>query len=814
MNRLFLLLLCSLALSSALAQGKITGQITDENGEPLVGANVVLLETKKGTSTNEKGVYRFEDLAPGTYNVRVSFVGYEREIRKTVVGETAAMNILHVQLTNPITAFETLVISATRAGEKDPFTYTNLDVEELEPNNLGQDVPFQLRWTPSAVVTSDAGTGIGYTGIRIRGTDPTRINVTINGIPLNDSESQGVFWVNLPDFMTSVEDVQIQRGVGTSTNGAGAFGASINLKTNALKKEAHGSVNAGIGSFNSLRTSVEFGSGLLNDRFTLDGRLSRITSDGYIDRASADLRSFFLSGAYIGEKNSLRLNVFSGNEVTYQAWYGVPADLVDDRETRTFNSAGTERAGDPYENEVDNYTQTHYQLLFSQQINRNIDANINLHYTRGFGYFEQYKADEILGDYGLDPVIVDDNRIDTTDLIRRLWLDNDFYGVTYSARYNGNGNRFRMTLGGAWNRYLGDHFGEVIWAEFMSNGELGHRFYQNDAEKRDFNVFAKANYEVTDYLTAYADLQYRSVFYEFLGFNRFGENVTQDVRLHFFNPKAGLFYQLTDQQEVYASFAVGSREPNRDDFTLSSPESRPEPEILYNTEVGWRYNGKKVGLGVNGYHMYYVNQLVLTGEINDVGAYTRINVPESFRMGVELQGGWKPSPAWSIDGNVTVSRNRVRNYTAFIDVYDADFNLQETQAIREYGDTDLAFSPNLIAALEVSWDPLAKRFVESNKSLQFTLANKYVGRQYLDNTSQESSALDPYFFTDLRVNFDWHPSWVKEIGLTFTVRNLWDSLFSANGYAYRYLVEEQMQVDRFLYPQATRNFLAGIRIGF
>ena len=615
--------------STLFSQSKLFGKITDQ-GEPLIGATIIISGTTIGTSSDIDGNYNIPDLSDGWYTLDVSYTGSSYQTKVNVQGDTK----LDIEL-SPSVEFDDVIVSATRATNQTPMTYTNIGKEALEANNLGQDVPFLLKWTPSAVVTSDAGTGIGYTGIRIRGSDPSRINVTINGIPLNDSESQGVFWVDLPDFVSSTNDIQIQRGVGTSTNGAGAFGATINLNTNKLHKEAYAQVSNTIGSFNTWKRNVTLGSGLLNNRFTLDGRYSNITSDGYIDRGSADMDSYYFSGAYLGDQTSIRMNVFSGHEVTYQAWNGVPAQFILSDDLRTFNTAGTEKSGEPHDNEVDDYRQTHYQLHLNQTINSALNLSGALHYTKGEGFFEQYKGGQDLVDYGFENIVLGDTTILETDLIRRRWLDNDFYGATYALNYNSS--NFDLTVGGAWNKYLGAHFGEVIWAEYMSNGELGDRYYDNDAEKTDFNIYGKTILKLGSNIFPYLDLQYRRVGYQFLGLNANGENVDQEVELNFFNPKIGLTIEFDNNAQTYASIAIANREPNRNDYTESSPTSRPEHETLYNAELGYRKKSGKFGYAINGYYMLYKNQLVVTGQINDVGEYTRINVPDSYRAGIELE---------------------------------------------------------------------------------------------------------------------------------------------------------------------------------
>lgn len=781
------------------AQATLSGRITDAFNEPLIGANILIINLERGAATDVDGTYRLDDLPPGAYDVRVSYIGLAT-FTKTIT-LLNGNNEWNVQLQRQDFSLDELIVKATRAGRTTPMTYVNLGTAELEPLNLGQDVPFLLQWTPSTVVTSDAGAGVGYTGIWIRGSDPTRINVTINGIPYNDAESQGTFWVNLPDFATSTNDIQIQRGVGTSTNGAGAFGATINLNTSKLRPEPYADINATAGSFNTRKGNVMFGTGLLNNKFTIDGRLSRITSDGYIERAASDLSSYYISGAMVGEKSMLRLNVFSGHEVTYQAWNGVPPDLLSNRQTRRFNSAGTEKAGEPYDNEVDNYRQTHYQLLYNHQVSRYWNVNTALHYTRGLGYFEQYKANQAFADYNFNSPVVNDAPITHTNLIRQLWLDNHFYGAVYSLNYTKN--RVDALLGGGWHIYQGDHYGKVIWAEFAPN-ELGDYYYFNDARKGDFNMYTKLNYALSTSWNAYLDVQYRRVDYTFLGFNNDLQNVTQSDELHFMNPKAGILYER-DNTHFYASFAVANREPNRNDYTESTPATRPRPERLYNTEIGWRQTWKKAAFGANVYHMYYRDQLTLNGQINDVGAFTRVNIDRSYRLGLELMGGLELLPTLRLDGNATFSRNQIQYFKEFIDSYDADFNWF-TQEIREHRNTNLSFSPNVIAGIELSWQPL--------RPLQMTLSNKYVSRQYIDNTSDVNNVINAYTFTNARLRYVWQPRSAKEIAATLLVQNIFNTLYETNAWSYRYVYDGAPALDQGFYPQAGTNFLLGLSIGF
>jgi len=802
--------LALLSAAGARAQTTIEGRVTNRQGAPLPGANVFLIGADLGAAADDRGFYRLEDVPAGVYRLGASYIGYRTLEQDLQVPVQDAPLRVPLVLADAAIQVEELVVTATRSGNKTPMTYVNLDREELQVNNLGQDVPFLLRWTPSAVVTSDAGAGVGYTGIRIRGTDPTRINVTINGIPLNDAESQGVFWVNMPDFASSTNSMQIQRGVGTSTNGAGAFGATINLSTVENRPEPFAEVNGTAGSFNTLKGNVRFGSGLLNDRFIVEGRLSRITSDGYIDRARSDLRSYFLSGTYQNKRSVLTANLFSGHEETYQAWYGVPPDKLDDPNERTFNPAGMEKPGEPYEDEVDNYGQTHAQLLYNYQFSPAWFANVNLHYTKGRGYFEQYKADQLLADYGLSDVEMGDTTVSATDLIRRLWLDNDFYGTTFALNYDDLDNRLDATLGGAFSIYDGLHFGEVIWAEYASDSEKDQRYYENDARKNDFNLYGKVNYALWPRLNAFVDLQYRRVYYRFLGLNRDGENVEEEVTLDFFNPKAGLFFDIGDRSALYASFAVANREPNRNDYVESTVASRPEPERLYNTEIGYRLNGNKAALNVNLYHMLYRDQLALNGQINDVGAYTRINIDRSYRLGLELSGGVELTDGLRLDGNATFSRNKVARFTEFVDVYDEAFNwLGQEPVVHE--DTDLSFSPSVIAGGQLSYEALRGK---DRQELDITLLAKYVSRQYIDNTSDPDNAIDPYAFADLRLGYRLRPAFVDEIELTLLVNNLTGALFETNAWSYRYVFDGETAIDQGFFPQAGRNLLLGLSLRF
>ncbi|MEM8906544.1 MAG: TonB-dependent receptor, partial [Bacteroidota bacterium] len=771
-NTLFLLGLL-LWTAAAGAQTNLFGSISDANGEPLPGANIVLDNTEYGTIADSDGFFIFFNLEAGEYEVVVSYLGYQTIRQKAVVtkGQKTEVEITLAAATYEIKPIE---IQGAWVDEQTPITYSNVGRETIEKRNLGQDVPFLLRWTPSTVVTSDAGTGIGYTGIRIRGTDPTRINVSINGIPLNDAESQGVFWVNLPDFASSTDQVQIHRGVGTSTNGAGAFGATINLSTTQIHTEPYATTAHTFGSFNTVKNNITAGSGLINDRFTLDGRWSRISSDGFIDRGSADLNSFYFSGAYLGERQSLRFNVFSGHEVTYQAWNGVPVQFEKIDSLRSFNPSGTEKPGDPHDNEVDDYRQTHYQLLYHQQLGSQWNLELAGHYTRGKGFFELYQAGEVLSQFN---VPVEDDAL-VGDLIERRWLDNHFYGLTYGLGYQTIDERAQITIGGAANRYDGQHYGEIIWSDFTQALDPGPRYYDNDARKIDFNIYTKLNYRWNDSWNTYLDLQYRFVDYEFLGINDDRVRITQSEQLHFFNPKLGVGYNLNDRSRFYLAFGVANREPNRDDYTEANPGSRPEHETLYNVELGYRQKWERATLGINSYLMYYHDQLVPTGQINDVGAYTRRNVESSYRVGIEIDGQVALTDALQLGGSLTLSRNKIDAFSEFIDSLPS-----YTQGEVMHENTDLAFSPSVISAVEISYELLRGL---DNQSLSLALSNKFISDQFIDNTSNEQAELDAYTFTDFRLNYHLTTKPFKDIAITLLVRNIFNSKFSTNAWVYRF----------------------------
>ena len=696
-------------------------------------------------------------------------------------------------------------VNAIRAKTNTPIAFTNLNKQQIEKSNLGQDLPFLISSTPSVVTTSDAGAGIGYTGFRIRGTDPSRINVTINGIPLNDSESQGVWWVNMPDFASSLENIQIQRGVGTSTNGAAAFGASINLQTIGLNTKAYAITNNSVGSYNTLKNNIEFGSGLIDNKFTFDARLSRISSDGYIDRATSDLKSLYVQGTYFDDNSTLKGIIFSGNERTYQAWNGVPLIYLDSN--RTFNSY-------TYENEVDNYAQTHYQLHYSKNLNQKTTLNIAGHFTHGEGYYEQEKLDQNLLDYNLSNIILTNDTITSTDLIRRKWLNNDFGGITFSVKHVKE--NLNLIFGGAANKYSGQHYGNIIWAEYASNGDYNHEYYRNIATKFDNNIYLKSNYKASNNTSVFLDLQLRSLNYEFNGSDISGDIDRQEVNLEFFNPKFGLSHYLNKNQLFYASYAVANKEPNRADYVESSPNSRPVHETLFDTEIGYKYQDKWLMFNLNFYYMDYDNQLIKTGEINDVGYFTSKNVKNSFRKGVEIESSYILNNKLSVSGNLTISENKLDTLIQYVDNWDTG---DQNQVVHE--NTDLAFSPNLTWAANINY--------KYNKNTNFLLNTKYVGDQYIDNTSSEKRMLESYMISNFQIDYHFKSSIFTKAKISFLVNNLFDIEYVNNAWIYRYISDSSdpreyddytTQGDGNIYdmagyfPQATRNYLLGLTLGF
>ncbi|OUS10434.1 TonB-dependent receptor [Nonlabens dokdonensis] len=694
---------------------------------------------------------------------------------------------------------EEVLVKAVRVDAKSPITHTNLSKKEIAKRNLGQDIPLLLNFLPSVVTTSDAGAGIGYTGLRIRGVSSQSTNVTINGIPYSDAESLGTFWVNLGDFASSVENLQVQRGVGTSTNGSGAFGASINILTDGFSREASGEISNSFGSFNSRKHTVKFSTGLMNDHFEIAGRLSNIESDGYIDRASTSLKSYFLQGSYVDDSTLIKAVTFGGNNVTYQSWFGIDAETL--REDRTFNPAGqfTDENGNMqfYDNEVDDYRQDHYQLHWNERYNNNWSTNVGLNYTYGRGFFEQFREDDDFATYGFDELTVNGQTVNTTDLVRRRWLDNDYY--VFNANANYKNNEIDLIFGTSISHYDGDHFGEVIWARYASQSNIRDRYYEGNGKKNDFSVFSKATYKLNDRFQLYGDLQLRNVNYETSGIN---SNLTEflvDENYTFFNPKAGVTYKYNDNNDLYFSYARANREPNRDDF-----ESDPnvQPEQLNDFELGWRHKNGNFTFNANTYLMLYNEQLVLSGEINDVGAPIRTNSGESYRLGIELEAIIPVTNQLTLRPNLALSSNKNKETIRSFD-----------GGLQNLGSTDIAFSPNVVAANAIVYQPV--------KDFQISLLSKFVGEQFMSNTEADASKLDSYFLNDINLVYTIKPNSIFDsVVFTGLVNNIFDQKFVSNGYYFTYDDDfsnpgtiSTVEGAGF-YPQAGINFLAGVTLNF
>jgi iron complex outermembrane recepter protein len=802
--------------TALLTRGQIATSIsvTDEKGNAV--GNVTIEIEKIGVLIgDEHGKAIFKTSFSGQFNCRVSSIGFKT--LSTIILLPASS--FSFQLVRSNLFLEPVEIKALRAGNRAPFAKTDLKKEDIEKQNLGQDLPFILQQTPSVIVTSDAGNGIGYTGLRIRGSDATRINFTINGIPYNDAESQGVFLVNIPDIASSLTSIQVQRGVGTSSNGAGAFGGSVNLATNEFNEKAYAQINNSYGSFNTWKHTVKAGTGLLYKHFTLDARVSKISSDGFIDRASSNLKSFFVSAAYIAPRSSLRINIFSGKEKTYQAWNGIPEHkLFFDRDkllTHYYNNIGTYYFTNAdsvnlfnsnsrkfneftYANQTDNYKQDHYQLFFNHELTKRWSMNMAVYTTIGKGYYEEFKNDAKLSSYGLPNVVVGSQTIKRSDLVRQLWLDNNLIGAMGSLLYKKE--KHQLTLGGGINQYKGNHFGKVVWTATGLSGNA-HQWYFFKAIKKDANAFAKYQYNVSEKLQLLVDMQFRKIDYEFAGTRKFPSQVI-DAEFDFINPKLGLSY-LTNGVNIYASYAVANKEPNRNDYETGTAAAKPNREKLFDWEAGAEKNTLAYSWGFNFYYMKYKDQLVLTGKVNDVGDGVRINVPNSYRAGIEIQGRYKIGNKLQLSGNISVSENKIKEFYDYVPRYDVNFDLvkQDTFFFKK---TNLAFSPAAVATGLVQVFPF--------KQAEINWVCKYVSRQYLDNTGNKSKSIRAYFINDLRFQYNIKTKWVKNILLVAQVNNLLNMQYESNGYTYSYFYDQTLVQENFYYPMAGRNAFFALNI--
>lgn len=701
-----------------------------------------------------------------------------RKLFATIIFSTSTfLSFSQVKDTTKVNHLDEVLVSATRVNSKTPMTFSDFSKKEITKRNLGQDIPILMNFLPSVVTTSDAGNGFGYTGIRVRGSDATRVNVTINGIPYNDSEGQGTYFVDLPDFASSLQSIQLQRGVGTSTNGSGAFGASLNMLTDNYSKESSGEISNSFGSFNSRKNTVKFSTGLMNNRFEIAGRLSNLHSNGYIDRGFSDLKSYFLQGTYLGKTTLIKALVFGGTEKTYQSWNGIDAETLNNDRTYNFSGLYTDQFGNTrfYDNETDNYQQDHYQLHWNEKFSEKWNTNLAFHYTKGKGFYENYKEDADFSDYGLIPVVGQTS----TDLIRQKWLDNDFYGTTFSLNYKND--KLDFIFGGSANKYEGKHFGKVIWARFASTSELGDHYYDDFATKTDGNVFAKVNYQISKKFNLYGDLQLRNVNYK----ADFDPTNLINETYNFFNPKAGITYLANKNQSLYLSFARANREPNRTDFENGTPK----PEKLDDLELGWRFATPKTQLSINGFYMLYNNQLVLTGALDNVGNPIRTNIGKSYRLGLEVDANFQISEKWNIRPNFTLSENK-----------NNDFVNDNGTTLEHLGKTNIAFSPKIIAGNILIFSPI--------KDLQLSFLSKFVGEQFMSNIDNQGSKLKDYFVQDFHVFYEINTHKIfKSVGFTLLANNVLNVKYVSNGadYGGGYI---------YYFPQAGSNFLLGMTLKF
>jgi iron complex outermembrane receptor protein len=797
------LVICLLCTWSAQAQYALWGNVTNSYGEKLEGASVFIMGSDQyGAITDYTGYYTLDNIPAGTYELKVTFLGYESLMQTVELTQDMALDL---EMKGSAFQLDNIEIIANKLNAQSPYSFVEQDAEDLGVKNAGQDLPFLVEHTPSMVVTSDAGAGIGYTGMRIRGSDATRINVTINGVPLNDSESHGVFWVNLPDLASSVDKIQIQRGVGPSTNGTGAFGGTVGLSTNHIPQNPAIKIESSLGSFNTSKVSASFTSGLMNQKYLLEGKYAVIDSDGFIDRATSDLSSYFFSGAKVTPSSTLRLNVFGGKEVTYQAWNGVPEAKINGTQEELLEHFFNNSNGDyntvadslnlfnsgrsynafTYDNQVDDYTQTHVQLIFNKQLSETLLFNATGHFTHGEGFFEQFEFQEDLTDWpSLD-------RTDVSDLVVQRWLDNDFFGVILNGEAKPS-EAFKLNLGLSYNLYDGDHFGEVVNVFSEPLLTSPSEYYRSEATKTDLSAYIKAEYDITDRISIFGDAQVRNLTYQTAGTDNDLSTFDIDTSYNFFNPKAGFRYLLDDQSHIYGSVAIAQREPVRSDFLDAQGVDVPRHEHLTDFELGYRMQKDKLSLETNLYYMKYIDQLVVTGAVNDVGGSIRTNVDDSYRAGIELSLGYAFSEYLKWTPNLAFSQNKIRELTDEV-----------TETV--FSNTDISLSPNIIGGSRLTYSPL--------HNLELDLLSKYVSKQFIDNTSNDDRSLPAYFVNDLVATYTINLDLVEEIQFKLLINNFLNTSYSSNAYTYSYIYGGLI-TENYLYPQAGINFLLSASVTF
>ena len=789
---------------SEMDKGIIRGRVTDEKGNGLQGTGIVITGTYLGVYAGADGNFEFTGLKNGKYTLQFSFVGFKTVTSEVTLNDLEILNVILV--TEPFITGE-VVVKGTRAGNKTPVAQSTVNLIALKNLNSGTDLPYILSLTPSLVETSEAGNGVGYTNMRIRGTDASRINVTIDGIPLNDPESQQVFWVDLPDLASSVNNIQIQRGVGTSSNGSGAFGGTVNIQTKSPDNTPFTEISTGIGSFNTRKLTAIIGTGLLGQNFSFLMRYSDLKSDGYVDRTFTKDNSMFISGVYSTAKSRLKANIILGKERTGISWNGVPAELL--ATDRKYNSAGeyTDENGmkQYYKNETDNYMQNHFQLFYSLIISPQITLNTAFHYTNGNGYYEQYKEDEALKIYGLPPVTIDGTEINSSDLVRRKWMRNGFYGVVYSLNYKKN--KVDATLGGGLNRYNGDHFGKVIWMRYAGKSEINYQWYMNNSVKDEFNIYGKVTIALTEKLNLFADMQYRNISYRMNGLDDDSVLLLQDHVFNFVNPKAGIFYNINSNQDTYFSFSVANREPTRENYKNAAGDNKatPRPETLYDFEAGYNLRSDKVTLNTNIYFMNYHDQLVPTGELSNVGYPIMTNVNKSYRTGIELTAGIKPTDFLSWNLNFTLSKNRIKGFVEYYTDYNTS-NWSSEYKSKPPANVEIAYSPSVVSSSDFTVLPV--------KRGEIHLISKYVGRQYFDNTQSSARSLNQYFVNNLRFDYSFELKKIKSIDLQFLVNNIFNYVYENNAYGGNWYEDGIEKTWAYYFPQAGVNYMINLNIKF
>ncbi len=803
-------MICAMTLNAQ--KYSISGIVKNQQGTPIPDASVVVLNTFLGVVSNKDGAFILDKLAPGEYQIEVSFVGYE-----TVTKQLMLQHDVSLVITLPFSSvnLNPVLLTAIQAKETMPFAQTTISERDITNRNIGQDITFVLDHTPSVVSTSENGTGYGYTNMRVRGTDITRINVTINGVPLNDAESHNVFWVNMADFASSVDAVQIQRGVGTSTNGAASFGASLNFQTLGIQEKPAVQLSSTIGSFNTIKTLVSGTTGILDSCLSFTARYSKLTSDGYVQRGFSDHESMHISGAFFAKKHTITANAMLGRQRTGITWVGIPDYLLEN--DRTYNIAGRyyDQKGNEhfYDNEVDSYKQNHYSLHYNYAASKYLNVSGTIHATTGNGYYEQFKENAKLSKYGIKPIqlhdtlaydefgdvsIFPDSMLTRTNLIRQKWLDNVFYGYTAGATYNKN--KITVSIGNSYNIYDGEHFGYVTNLNFVPDFEK-YLWYSNTGKKTDLNVFAKIHYQITNTLSIFADAQQRNITYAMHGIDDDLYELDSTYTWNFFNPKGGLFYKIDNKNSMFISYAISNREPARSDLR-DVREKQLFHETLYDLEFGYQYKRQKAAIALNFYSMKYDNQLVLTGRLNEVGAAIKENAKDSYRRGIECVVGVRPVKEFEWNANVTLSQNKILNYIEYATNYDENWNEQQIET--HHGITNISYSPNVIASSTFSF--------YADECMTFGIQSKYVGSQYFDNMNSEMRKLDAYIVHNFQFEYAFLFEKARAFRIQFTINNLLNKMYESNAYGWNWYEQGVEKMERFYFPQAGIHYMCKLTL--